>query len=85
MLDASLDELRQSYRQIDLVFPALPTGLGFQIAGVKSIRTRGHQMSVFASRNVEAVVERAREFHASSIEVAPVGLREVSLETVKEI
>jgi hypothetical protein len=29
-------------------------------------------------------VERARDFHASSIQVAPVGLREMFLEKVKE-
>jgi ABC-2 type transport system ATP-binding protein len=84
LMDASLDDLRQSYRQIDLVFPSLPAEFEFRIAGVESIRTRGHQMSVFASRNAEAIVERARGFRATSIEVAPVGLREIFLETVKE-
>jgi hypothetical protein len=41
-------------------------------------------MSLFVSSNSEIVVERARECHALSVDVAAVGLREIFLETVKE-
>jgi ABC-2 type transport system ATP-binding protein len=84
VLDSPLDELRQSYRRVDLVFPIPRTAADFEIAGVEGIRTRGNTMSVFASVNAEAVVARAQEFCASSIEVAPVGLREVFLQKVRE-
>jgi ABC-2 type transport system ATP-binding protein len=84
VLDASLDDLRQSYRQINLVFPRLPDEREFQLAGVESIRTSGHQMAVFASGNADAIVERARDFDATSIEVTPVGLREIFLQTARE-
>jgi ABC-2 type transport system ATP-binding protein len=86
VLDASLDDLRLSYRQIDMVFPSLPAGLQsqLQLEGVESIRTSGHQMSVFASRNADAIMERARDLQAGSIEAAPVGLREIFLQKVKE-
>jgi ABC-2 type transport system ATP-binding protein len=83
VLDVSLDDLRESYRQLDFVFPALPPEREFQIAGVESIRASGHQWSVFTSGNTEAIIERARNFQASSIQVAPVGLREIFLEKVK--
>jgi hypothetical protein len=68
-----------------MVFASQPGELQtqFQIEGVESIRTRGHQTSVFASRNAEAVIERARDLHAGSIEAAPVGLREIFLQKVK--
>jgi ABC-2 type transport system ATP-binding protein len=85
LVDASLDLLRQCYRRIDLVFPFPPPEGEFQITGVERIQTKGHQMSVFASRNADAVVERARGLNAISVEVAPVGLRDIFLETVKEI
>ena len=55
----------------------------FQLAGVERIRASGHQMSVFASGNAAAVVERARDFHATSIDVAPVALRDIYLQTVR--
>jgi len=84
VIDASLDDMRQSYRQIDLTFPSLPEEKELRLAGVESIRTSGRQMRVFVSRNAEVVVERARDLHASSVEVASVGLREIFLETVKE-
>lgn len=84
LMDAPLDALRQFYRRIDLVFPfPVPEG-EFQISGVERIRTSGRQMSLFASSNAEAVVERAHGLNAVSVEVAPVGLREIFLETVKE-
>ncbi|HEY3988728.1 MAG TPA: ABC transporter ATP-binding protein [Acidobacteriaceae bacterium] len=84
VIDAAMDDLRQSYRQIDLVFPSVPDEREFRMAGVESIRTKGHQMRVFASRNAETVMERARSFYPSSVEVSPVGLRDIFLETIKE-
>jgi ABC-2 type transport system ATP-binding protein len=84
LVNASLDRLRQSYRRIDLVFPFPPSEREFVIVGVEKIRTNGNRMSVFASMNAEAVVERARDLNVVSVEVAPVGLRDIFLETVKE-
>ena len=84
VLDSSVDDLRQSYRRIDLVFPSTPAEHDFRIAGIEDLRTRGHQMSVLASRNAEAVVARAHDFQATSIDVTPVALRDVFLQKVKE-
>jgi ABC-2 type transport system ATP-binding protein len=84
VLDSSLDDLRQSYRRIDLVFPSTPSELEFRMKGVEECRTHGRQMTVVASRNAEAVVARARDFQATSINVAPVALRDIFLEKVKE-
>jgi ABC-2 type transport system ATP-binding protein len=83
-MNAALDDLRQSWRQVDLVFPAAPDTRDFELAGVVRIRTRGQQMSVVASSNLEAIIERARRFQASAIDVTPVGLREIFLQTVEE-
>ena len=84
LVDASLDELRQFYRRIDLVFPSEPPREEFCISGIERIRTHGRQMSVIASRNADAVVERANDLNVISVEVAPLGLREIFLETVRE-
>jgi ABC-2 type transport system ATP-binding protein len=84
LVDTSMDQLRQSYRRIDLVFSSVPPESDFRISGVERIQTHGRKMSVFASRNAEAIIARARDFDAISVEVAPVGLREIFLETVKE-
>jgi ABC-2 type transport system ATP-binding protein len=84
VMDSSLDDLRQSYRRIDLIFPSIPAEHDFRMTGVEDVKTRGHQMSVLASWNVEAVVARAHDFRATSIDVTPVGLRDVFLQKVKE-
>jgi ABC-2 type transport system ATP-binding protein len=84
VLDSSFDDLRESYRRIDLIFPSIPSELDFRLTGVEDCRTRGHQVSLLASGNAEAVIARARDFHATSIEVTPVGLRDIFLEKVKE-
>jgi ABC-2 type transport system ATP-binding protein len=84
LVDASLDQLRQSYRRIDLVFRFPPPEREFRISGVEKIRTSGNALSVFASMNAEAVVERAHDLNVVSVEVTPVGLRDIFLETVKE-
>lgn len=84
VLDTPIDDLRQSYRRVDLVFSSPPEPADFQLTGVENIRTRGNQISIFASGNADAVVARGQELYASSIEVAPVGLREVFLQKVRE-
>jgi ABC-2 type transport system ATP-binding protein len=84
LVDAPLDELRQFYRRIDVVFAGAPVEEEFRVSGVEKIHTAGFQMTVLASRNAEAVVERAHDLNAISVEVAPVGLRDIFLETVKE-
>src|ERR1700722_3371449 len=84
VLNASLDNIRESYRQVELVFPNVPSESEVRLAGVESIQTKGRQMRVVVSGNVELLVERAHDLRASSVEVAPIGLREVFMETVKE-
>lgn len=84
VMDLSLDQLRQDYRRITLGFAAKPPQEEFRLPGIERIRTSGRQLTVLASHNTDAVVERAHSLAAVSVEVEPVSLREVFLETVKE-
>jgi ABC-2 type transport system ATP-binding protein len=84
MIDVSLDRMREDFRRITLGFATPPPLVDFQIDGIERVRTDGRQMTVLASRNADAVVERAYGLAAVSVEVAPVSLREVFLETVKD-
>jgi len=84
VMDTSLDDIRESYRQIDLVFNALPDECDLRMPGVERIAVRGHQIRMIVSANTESVVERARAFYPSSIEVNPISLREIFLDKVKE-
>jgi ABC-2 type transport system ATP-binding protein len=82
--DLSLDEMRQDYRRITLGFATQAPGHEFDIHGVRQVRISGRQMILLANHNADAIVERARSLEAVSVDVAPVSLLEVFLETVKE-
>ena len=84
LVDGSLDLLRQSCRRINLSFTSVISEHQLRIAGVQKIRTDGHRMSIFASQNADAVIARARDLGVVSVEVAPLDLREIFLETVQE-
>ncbi|HUZ03752.1 MAG TPA: ABC transporter ATP-binding protein [Acidobacteriaceae bacterium] len=84
VMNSSLDDLRESYRQIDLVFSEVPNEVDFWMPGVERILARGAQTRVLVSRNAEQVLERARMYEANSIDVAPISLREIFLDRVKE-
>jgi len=82
VMDAGADELRQSWRRVDIVMPGALKADEFQMRGVQTIRTRGQQVSVVVSENTDGVVERAREAGANAIEVTPLNLRELFLQTI---
>lgn len=83
-MDLSLDDIRQDYRRITLGFAGAPPSDDFQMQGIERIETSGRQVVVLASRNSDAIVERARGLAAVSVDVAPISLREVFLDAVKE-
>jgi len=83
-LSEPIDDLRQSYRRIDFVFEAVPSARELIVPGIERIRSSGHQITVLTSRNADEVIRRARDLSAVSVEVSPVPLREIFLETVKE-
>jgi ABC-2 type transport system ATP-binding protein len=84
LVNESFDDLRQSYRRIDLVFPSATPEHEFYFPGVQRIEASGQHLSVFTKANVDAVMERAQYFHAVSVQVSPVALRDIFLETVRE-
>lgn len=83
-VDVSMDDLRMSYRQVDLVFPDFKSEADFRVSGMERIQINGRQIRIFTSKNTDVVVERAQRLQATSIEVNPVGLREIFLEAVRE-
>jgi ABC-2 type transport system ATP-binding protein len=83
VMDVSLDQVRQDYRRITLGFTVHPLETDFQLEGVEHLRTDGRQMTLLARHNADAIVERAHTLGAVSVDVAPIGLREIFLATVK--
>jgi ABC-2 type transport system ATP-binding protein len=81
-MDFSLDQLRQDYRRVTLGFSTQPPQEEFRVRGIERMRTDGRQITLLVSSNADAVTERARSLAAVSVDVAPVSLREIFLETV---
>jgi ABC-2 type transport system ATP-binding protein len=84
VLHASLDELRQFYRRIDMVFARAPREEEFRVPGVERIQIEDNQATIFTRWNTEEILERAKKLNAISVQVEAIGLREIFLETVKE-
>jgi ABC-2 type transport system ATP-binding protein len=83
VLDSPMDQIKEQYRQVQAVFQTPVEEKDFRIPGIETVHTNGHTVSLFASRNVEGIIEEVRLMHARSIDVLPLTLREVFLEKAK--
>jgi ABC-2 type transport system ATP-binding protein len=83
LVDAPLDQMKEEYRRINLVFDNPAPTPEFAFDGIERVRVDGRTISVFASHNVDRIVDRAHALHATSIDVLPVTLKEIFLETLK--
>jgi ABC-2 type transport system ATP-binding protein len=83
VLDSPMDQIKEQYRQVQAVFQTPVEEKDFRMPGIETVHTNGHTVSLFASRNVEGIIEEVRLMHARSIDVLPLTLREVFLEKAK--
>jgi ABC-2 type transport system ATP-binding protein len=86
-LEGSLDELKENYRRVNLVFgegAPPPPQLSFSTPGVERVRRDGRWLSLLVSENAERIASEAWAHNALSVDVVPVTLREIFLESVKE-
>jgi ABC-2 type transport system ATP-binding protein len=83
VLDMSLEQIRENYRRISFGFSTAAPRLE-PILGVEKMRYDGRQITILASCNADAIAQLGRERGAVDINVSPVTLREIFLETVKE-
>jgi ABC-2 type transport system ATP-binding protein len=78
----SLDELRENYRRIQLVFEDEAPMVALRAHGVARVRRGGRVLTVLSSQGAESIVDEARALNPVSVDVAPVTLKEIFLETV---
>jgi ABC-2 type transport system ATP-binding protein len=78
----SLDELRENYRRIQLVFEDEAPMVALRAHGVARVRRGGRVVTVLSSQGAESIVDEARALNPVSVDVAPVTLKEIFLETV---
>ena len=84
VLEGALDELKENYRRVRIAFAQAPSQLAFSTPGIERIEREGRWASVFVSRNAAEVAAEARSGGAVAVDVAPVSLKEIFLETVRE-
>jgi ABC-2 type transport system ATP-binding protein len=82
VVSGALDDLRDNYRRIQLVFDGEAPDVAFRAPGVVRVRRQGRVLTVLSSLGAEAIVGEARAMNPISIDVGAVGLKEVFLETV---
>jgi ABC-2 type transport system ATP-binding protein len=84
VVDASLDEIREQHRRIELGFAKDPPAWVWRGEGIGSVRTNGRQITIIARGNADAIIEHAYGIGAVSVESSAVSLREVFLDSVAE-
>lgn len=82
VVDGALDEVRARYKRIQLVFDGDAPDAAFKTRGVVAMRRQGRVLSVLASDGEQGVVAEARALKPKAVDVLPVTLKEIFLETV---
>jgi ABC-2 type transport system ATP-binding protein len=78
----ALDDLRQNFRRIQLVFDGAAPEAAFHAPGVERVRREGRILTVWSSAGAELVLTEARALRPMSMDVAPVTLKDIFLESV---
>ena len=82
VLAGALDELRENFRRVQLVFDREAPQAAFRAAGVARVRRQGRVLTVISTGGADPILDEARALGPVSVDVAPVTLKEIFLETV---
>jgi len=80
VFDASLDDVKASYRWITAVFEGTPPDALAHAAGVRLARAEGRVLSLLVSDHVEAVAAAARAQSAREVDISPAALKDIFLD-----
>jgi len=82
VLAGALDDLRESFRRVQLVFEGDAPEPAFRSPGVVRAWRTGRTLTVLSSSGADGVVDEARALGPTSVDVTTVTLKEMFLETV---
>ena len=82
LLDTTLESITTDFRRIRGVFDSAPRPAALAVDGVKRIAVDGRTVSVMVSHNSLTIAERMQQT-ASAVEVLPMTLKEIVLESLK--
>jgi ABC-2 type transport system ATP-binding protein len=78
----ALDDLRESFRRIQLVFDGDAPDPSSRAPGVVRVRRQGRVLTVLSNAGAAALLDEARALNPVSVDVVPVTLKEIFLEAV---
>jgi len=78
----ALDDVRENFRRIQLVFDGDAPEPAFRAPGVERVRRKGRVLTVLSSAGAEGVIDEARALGPVSVDVVAVTLKEIFLEMV---
>ena len=82
VVTGAIDDLRDRYRRVQLVFDGDAPDHAFRAPGIVSVRRKGRVLTALSSAGAEQFVGEARALNPVSVDVVPVTLKEIFLETV---
>ena len=82
LVDGALDDIRASYLRVQLVFDGAAPELRFNAPGIVGTRRQGRVLTVLSSAGADRIIDEARALKPVSVDVLPVTLKEIFLETV---
>ena len=83
-LSGGLDDLRASYRRVQIVFADAAPDPAFRTPGVVRVAKNHRVLNVIVSGGAEALIDEARGLRPVSVDCSPLTLKDVFLETVAE-
>jgi ABC-2 type transport system ATP-binding protein len=78
----ALDEVRENFHRIELVFDNEAPHAEFRAPGVTHIRRKGRVITLMSSGDADSIINEARALNPLSLEILPVTLKDIFLETV---
>jgi ABC-2 type transport system ATP-binding protein len=84
LVAGALDDLRENFRRVQLVFEGDAPEAAFHAPGVARVRRSGRVLTVLSTAGAEPILDRARALHPVSMDVVPVSLKDIFLESVTE-
>ena len=82
VMAGALDDLRENFRRVQFVFDGDAPEPHFRGPGIERVSRKGRVLTVLSSAGAAGVIAEARPLNAVSVEVVPVTLKEIFLETV---
>jgi ABC-2 type transport system ATP-binding protein len=82
VVSGSLEDLRENYRRIQLVFNGDAPAPSFTSPGVVRVKRSGRVLTLLSNAGADAILEETRRLQPVSVDVVPVTLKEIFLESV---